>query len=119
MGKTIRYMRTPDGGARTDTVIPTITFDAIEEIPDYIPPIRQGSVKSDDDGNLWILPTTSSQSGNGLVYDVVNRSSELFERVRVPADRLVIGFGRGGVVFLARSEPSSKMWVLERARILR
>ena len=119
MGRSIRSMRSPDGVVKVDTIIPTITFDAIEEIPDYLPPFRMGSVRADDDGNLWILPFTSSQAGNGLVYDVVNRSSELFERVRVPADRQVIGFGRGGVVYLARPEPPSKMWVLERARIVR
>ena len=119
-GRMLRFSRTPDGGpAKTDTIIPTLAFDPIEEMPDYIPPIRQGAVKADEDGNLWILPTTSSQAGSGLLYDVVNPKSELVERVRIPADRLVIGFGRGGVVYLARNEPTTKTWVLERTRVIR
>jgi hypothetical protein len=119
-GRMFRFTRTPDGGApKTDTIIPTLTFDPIEEMPDYVPPIRQGAVKADEDGNLWILPTTSSHAGGGLLYDVVNPRSELVERVRIPADRLVIGFGRGGVVYLARSDVVTKTWVLERTRVLR
>jgi len=33
-----------------------------DKLPDYYPPIRAGSTLADRDGNLWILPSTSSLS---------------------------------------------------------
>ena len=54
---------------------------ALDQIADYYPAIRTGAVTADLDDNLWILPTTSTQSQKGeLVYDVVNASGALFER---------------------------------------
>lgn len=38
---------------RSDTIIPVVSFAPLNEIPDYVAPIRQGSVKADMDGNLW------------------------------------------------------------------
>jgi hypothetical protein len=73
----------------------------LDQIADYDPAIRSGAVTADLDGNLWILPTTSTQSQKGeLVYDVVNANGELFERVRLPLGRLLVGFARGGVVYM-------------------
>ncbi len=98
------------------------------QIPDYFPPIRSGSTLADRDGNLWILPATSSLAGQlaamipagvrgqippgmvpggmagapttGLAYDVVNRRGELVERVQLPPGRSIAGFGYDGVVYL-------------------
>jgi hypothetical protein len=84
---------------------------------DYYPPVRSGSLMPDLDDHLWILPTTSKQSKAGeLVYDVVNTKGELFERVRVPLGRFVIGFGQGGVVYLA-SGSMANGFVLERTKL--
>jgi len=33
-----------------------------EKLPDYYPPVRQGSSIADRNGNLWVVPTTSSLS---------------------------------------------------------
>lgn len=35
---------------------------AADRLPDFYPPVRQGSSIADRDGNLWVLPTTSSLS---------------------------------------------------------
>jgi hypothetical protein len=87
------------------------------EMPDYLPPIRSGAARADRDGNLWILPSTSSQSSGGeLVYDVVNLKGEVFQRVRVPAGRSIAGFGKGGVVFLQGGDMRTGL-TLERMRI--
>jgi len=104
-------------------------FDPVEAefLPDYFPPIRAGSTLADLDGNLWILPTTSTLAAqmsamipanvrsqipagmlpagmaadaSGLAYDIVNRKGELVERVQVPAGRSIAGFGPNGVVYL-------------------
>lgn len=89
------------------------------EIADYWPPIRYGAAKADLDGNLWILPTTSAQSKAGeLIYDVVNNRGLLTHRVRLPVDRSVAGFGRGGVVYLM-GRNADKSWYLERAKVVR
>ncbi|MDB4915531.1 MAG: hypothetical protein JWM95_3175 [Gemmatimonadetes bacterium] len=84
---------------RTAEVIP------LSEISDYYPPIRLGAAMPDLDGHVWILPTTSAQSQHGeLVYDVVNASGELFQRVRLPLGRSIIGFARGGIVYMAAGD---------------
>lgn len=35
---------------------------AAEKLPDYYPPVRQGSSMADRKGNLWVVPTTSNLS---------------------------------------------------------
>jgi hypothetical protein len=90
----------------------------LNQIADYYPAIRSGATRADADGNLWILPTTSAQSKAGeLVYDVVNVKGDLFERVRVPAGRSIIGFGRGGIVYLMSGDRTNGFY-LERTRII-
>jgi hypothetical protein len=83
-------------------------------IPDYVPPLRDGSARADADGNVWILPLTSlGAPGGGLLYDVVNRRGEIFERVQVPSGCSVLGFGKGRVVYITCTATS-----LERRRIV-
>jgi hypothetical protein len=77
----------------------------VNPIPDYAPPMRVSATMPDLDGNVWILPRVSSRSQNGeLVYDVVNGKGELFERVRLPLGRAIVGFGAGGVVYLTAGD---------------
>ncbi len=91
----------------------------MDQLPDYFPPIRLGTTMADRDNNLWILPTTSKQSQHGeLVYDVVNAKGELFERVRVPLGRLIVGFGKGGVVYMTSGDKTTGFY-LERSAIPR
>jgi hypothetical protein len=86
-------------------------------VPDYYPPIRDGAVKADLDGNLWILPATSAGSKSGaLLYDVVSRKGGLMYRVRLPAGRSIAGFGRGGTVYLMAGD-AAHGWSVERARV--
>ena len=74
------------------------------EFPTFWPPIQPGSVLADLDGRLWILPTTSAHAATGLTYDVVNRNGEVVERVQLPKDRVVAGFGPHHVLYLTRAE---------------
>ncbi len=97
---------------------PKIDFVPLKEIADYYPAIRAGAARADLDGNLWILPTTSAQSQGGeLVYDVVNKNGELFQRVRIPQGRSIAGFGRNGVLYLASGDRTNGFY-LERSSIL-
>jgi hypothetical protein len=106
----------PPGVVQTPRM-PFQTVDA-EDMWDFYPPIRPGQVKVDPDGNIWILPSTSSATGSGLVYDVVNRSGTLVERVRLPAGRNLAGFGPGQTVYMIYA-PSPQRILLERARVVR
>jgi hypothetical protein len=83
------------------------------EFPEFWPPIRPGSVLADLDARLWILPTASTNSANGLTYDVVNRQGEVIERVQLPKDRELVGFGPHNVVYLRKREGTADY--LERA----
>lgn len=88
----------------------------LKDIFDYYPPLRQGAVKPDMDGNVWILPATSAQSKNGeLVYDVVNAKGN-FHRVRVPLGRSIVGFGKGGIVYLQSGDVTNGFYI-EKVRV--
>ncbi len=107
-----------DGRMVIDTVYPEVRFVPLKDIADYVPPIRSGALKPDLDGNLWILPTTSVQAKGGLLYDVVNKRGEIFERVQLPAGRDIAGFGRGGIVYLSKLEGPNEYYV-ERTTVMR
>jgi hypothetical protein len=71
----------------------------------------------DVDGNLWLLPTLPTDSTNrGLVYDVVNARGDLTMRVRLPADRGIAGFGKGGVVYLIAGDRTNGFYI-ERTKV--
>jgi hypothetical protein len=82
------------------------------ELPDYKPAFTPGSTRADADGNLWIR--TSQNVDARPVYDVVNRKGELVDRVQLPANRVLVGFGPGGVVYLAVRDGATAR--LEKAR---
>ena len=94
-----------DGAARSVTTAagaaPAMNFVSPSELPDYRPAFSQGAVKPDLDNNLWIR-TSSTRSGSlaGPIYDVLNRRGELVDRVQVPAGRTIVGFGKGGTVYM-------------------
>jgi len=91
----------------------------IDEIPEYWPPVRRGSIRADRDGNIWMLPTTSSASLKGeLIYDVADGRGNLLYRVRIPSGKAIAGFGRNGTIYLMqRSENPAQGWSLEKARL--
>jgi hypothetical protein len=99
-----------DGAARGATTtagaLPPINLVSPSELPDYRPAFTQGAAKADLDDNLWIR-TTAVRTGAiaGPIYDVINRQGQLVDRVQVPAGRVIVGFGKDGVVYmLARDE---------------
>ena len=106
------------GGRAMQMSAPKIDFVPLKEIADYYPAIRPGAAKADVEGNVWILTTTTAQSTGGeLVYDVINKKGELFQRVRLPLGRSVAGFGKGGVVYLQSGDRTAG-FVLEKTNIL-
>lgn len=89
------------------------------ELPDFYPPVRQGQVRADNDGRIWILPSTSTAAANGgLVYDVVNREGTVVERVQLPKGRTLVGFGPTDVIYM-HHVMSPKSAAIERAQVAR
>jgi sugar lactone lactonase YvrE len=93
--------------------LPPLTFVSPSELPDYRPAFTPGSTRVDTDGNLWIR--TSHNVNARPVYDVVNGKGELIDRVQLPQNRTLAGFGQNGVVYLAVRDGATAH--LERARI--
>ncbi|HKN58465.1 MAG TPA: hypothetical protein VJV97_06415 [Gemmatimonadaceae bacterium] len=100
------------GGAGPGGQLPPLTMISPSELPDYRPAFTPGSTRVDLDGNLWIR--TSQNVDARPVYDIVNRKGELIDRVQLPANRVLAGFGEGGVVYLAVRDGAIAH--LERAR---
>ena len=111
-GNTTVTVGGPGGGAFGGQ-LPPLTMISPSELPDYKPAFAPGSTRVDVDGNLWIR--TSQNVDARPVYDVVNRKGELIDRVQLPANRILAGFGEGGVVYLAVRDGTTAH--LERARV--
>jgi len=91
-------------GGPGEFVMPTPAAPAIADMPDYMPAFTQTSARADADGNLWIRTTTSGSQPGDLVYDVINAQGTLVDRVDVPKGMTIIGFGKGGTVYLSQRE---------------
>jgi len=109
----------PGGGAAPQITAPQITAPQINyvspsDLPDYQPAFFATSAKADDDGNIWVRTIPTKPTPGGAVYDVINAKGEVVDRVQIPENRTIVGFGPGGVVILAvRDGVTTK---LERAR---
>ncbi len=107
----------PAGGiaAMMANIKTNITYVSPSQLPDYQPPFLANSAKADADGNIWLLTIPTKQIPGGAVYDVINRKGDVVERVQIPENRAIIGFGAGGIVILGESDGLTMK--LERARI--
>ena len=113
-------VRSAAGGAPATTtsssnVRANIQFVSPDELPDYQPPFFAGAVRADAEGNVWIRTIPTRAVGGGPVYDVVDGSGQLVDRVQLPEGREVRGFGPDGVVYLLSRGPGGA--VIERARL--
>ena len=83
----------PPGGA------PLPVYVSPSELPDYKPVFGPNSVRPDADGRLWVR-TIPTKPTPGAVYEVIDRSGKLVDRVLVPNGSVIVGFGSGGVVYM-------------------
>jgi hypothetical protein len=117
-GQSMRIeMRGDGGGARPQQGVqqisaPSVNFVSPKELPDYRPAFRQGAVRADVDGNLWVRTTQPSDAGP--IYDVINGKGELIDRVKLPYGRVISGFGPGVVYMGVQDEKGAR---LEMARM--
>ncbi|HEX6558796.1 MAG TPA: hypothetical protein VF021_05020 [Longimicrobiales bacterium] len=70
-------------------------------LPDYRPPFPAGSVRADQEGNLWIRTNPMKPTPDGAVFDVVSASGDLVDRIQLPLGYAIVGFGKGKVVYLS------------------
>jgi hypothetical protein len=91
---------------------PAINFVKPKDLPDYRPAFRQGAVRADGQGNLWVRTTAPTDAGP--IYDVLNDKGELVDRVKLPFGRVISGFGPGVVYMGVQDEKGAR---LEMARI--
>lgn len=101
------------GGGGAGGPLPPVTMAPPSELPDYKPAFVPGSTRADPEGNLWVR--TSQNVDGRPVYNVINRKGALIDRVQLPANRTLIGFGPDGTVYLAVRDGA--LVRLERARL--
>ncbi len=99
----------PAGGSPMTLAPPAINMVQPNELPDYRPAFGTGATRADLDGNLWIR--TSKVANGGPVYDVVNRSGVLVDRVAFPFGRVIAGFGPGVVYMGVRDDNGARLEV--------
>ena len=94
---------------------PPITMVGPDELPDYRPPFATGAVRADADGNVWIRTVPMKPTPGGQVYDVVNGSGVVIDRIQIQPQRTLVGFGPGGIVYVGVRDPKGVR--LERVRL--
>lgn len=77
-----------------------INMVSASELPDYKPVFGTGAIRADIDGRLWVRTIPTKPTTGGAIYDVIDNSGKLVDRVQVPAGTTIAGFGAGGVVYL-------------------
>jgi len=105
-----------DGATVTRTTSaprPTVARAELSDVPDYRPPFGQGAVRADAEGRLWIR--TSKMLDGRPVYDIVSRQGVVVDRLQLPPNRTIAGFGPGVVYMGVRDSLGATH--LERARI--
>ena len=58
-----------------------------------------------------------SKTVDGFTYDVVDRAGQVIERVQLPKDHVLVGFGPNNAVYLTKAD--GKATYLERALLTR
>jgi hypothetical protein len=99
-----RMMSGPGGQPSAPSFIPA------NELPDYRPAFGPGAVRGDADGNVWVRTSAVRTGSAGSIYDVINRRGELIDRIQLPAGRQIVGFGKGGVVYMSARDASGS-WI--------
>ncbi len=92
-------------GAPGNIEIPPVQMVPISDLPDYKPVFGPGSVRPDMDGRLWVR-TIPTKVIAGTLYEVIDGAGKLVDRVQVPPNSTIAGFGKGGIVYLGVRDAS-------------
>jgi hypothetical protein len=81
---------------------PPMKLVGINELPDYQPAFSTGAARADADGNVWVHTSAKRQGViGGPIYDVIDGSGRLVDRVQLQPGRQIVGFGPRGVVYMS------------------
>jgi hypothetical protein len=84
---------TSSGRSTADT--PHMAVVEPADLPDFLPPFSAGAARGDADGDVWVRRSPGLAVAGGLLYDVINRTGMLVDRVRLPDNTTLGGFGPG------------------------
>lgn len=87
---------------------PDMTWPAVK------PPFMRGALHVAPDGRAWVH-RSRAHDDSIAVFDVFDRSGRVVERVALPPQTRLVGFGRGSV-YLARTDEDDLVW-LQRVRL--
>jgi hypothetical protein len=96
----------PPAGAGAGGPPPVPNFVQPSELPDYKPVFGPGGVRADADNRVWVRTIPTKPTPGGAIYEVIDRSGKVVDRVQVPSGTTIIGFGAGGVVYLGMRDAS-------------
>ncbi|MDB4913986.1 MAG: hypothetical protein JWM95_1630 [Gemmatimonadetes bacterium] len=88
------------GAAPDSASLPPLVMVPISELSDYKPVFGVGAIRADSDERLWVRTIPTTPTTGGALYDVIDKSGKLVDRIQVPAGTAIAGFGTGGVVYL-------------------
>ena len=83
---------------------PPVEYVSPDELPDYQPAFAVGSLRADQDGRLWVRTIPPQPLSGGAIYDVLDSRGTLIDRVQVPRNSAIAGFGPGGIIYLAKRD---------------
>jgi hypothetical protein len=110
---------TPQGArGAVPFALPTtgIEYVPAAELPSVRPAFAGRALTVDRSDNIWVRTSARDASMQGAItYDVVNRYGTLVQRVKIPAGRTLVGFGRENELFLTFED--GKMFGLERVKV--
>jgi hypothetical protein len=90
-------------------IFETLTV-APSEVPDYPPPFVGGATRVDLDDRIWLLERVNVGSKPaGLIYDLIDRTGLIVDRVQLPPNAAVIGFGPGHAVYLSITPSNAQL----------
>jgi hypothetical protein len=100
--------------ARPPEMIPPVSA---ADIPDFFPPITAGGVLADADNRVWIRhrPAPADPVGT-TIWDIVDRTGTLVDRVIISASQPLVAFAPGGHVFTTMSDAGKVTLVKRRVK---
>ena len=67
------------------------------ELPNYRPPFNSWALHPDRGGRLWIQESRPDRLTRAAIFDVVDRTGRIVDRVELPPDARLVGFGANDV----------------------
>ena len=113
LAKTDSMMRARMAGMGGGVSLPKVTQGAPDHWPEFKPPFSARFARASPDGNLWIISATAGEGK--WFYDVIDQRGRIVEHVRLPAGRMLVGFGRRSVYLLQKN--ADDIYRLERASL--